>query len=1103
MRSKLLLILMAILVAMPVLAESPGKASMPKASQLLDTDNWIDINKILMLMSNDGVFGTDLGLTLGKTDGLYFPFTSVDDILSGANNTSVIYSSGIWLGAIDNANGDTLIAVAEYSEEYLPGLIDTITGLSDDTLLTTPEYRVYALEKDSTGAWITTSNDWINWPTSQGAPTDTVSGQPKTIGDQMLWTVFNDAWSGVHTNNAGSTAPLGVEAQLTTFGFKREDALGNVVFLRYKLMNKGGKDLRNMYVSLWADPDLGGASDDLVGCDTLLSLGYTYNATNKDNSYGSRPPAVGYDFFQGPLEFTGDDADTALMWNGQKFPQYRNLPMSSFNKYINGTDPNSKVETYSFMAGLDKTGSGMVPYEYPQNSGNIIPFQKSGDPVTGLGDVDNNPADRRMMLTTGPFDFAPGDSTEILAAIIVGQGSDRLTSVTALKYYDKFAQSAYDLNFELPEPPASPQVSVANLNGEITLSWNTLSEDNHGDFPFEGYTVFQGESPSGPWTRLVNYDLNNAVGIIFDEQFDLTDGVVVVKPVKFGSDGGIQRFYTTTEDAINGGALNNVTQYFYKVEAYSYDPASTPKTLTSAAFVTTTPQGPIAGETYQQGVGDVLTNVHIGASDGSVEPLVVDPSALTGDNYRVEFFMAVDTIVDTSATPDSLILTEVGEAWGVRNARTGELAVYRWFNQSGGNDYPVADGIMWRVLGPALNFKSFEMVQNAAGPIDPPVASAFHFQGFPTPGDLDPDISYQAIRDTTIDSSVTPPETLITGVRWGIHTADNGGTNDGGTRGTYTAFLSRTTRDGGNWPLIIPYDFEMRFTGSNDNPGVNGSYAFEAFGDGTVFWVPFELWNIGIATPDDPSDDFKLVPWILDDAGPNFEGDDKYGLESWGDSNNGEGDWEHSASGGNNDPYTDWVYWTSPDNETPGTAGYDAAEALMLGGTYAGDNEHEVMARTVLVSWNGGSAPPFLADHPEQGTVFRIVSTKPNQHADTFNVATQAPVLVTNEAGLQKIRAVPNPYYLFSSYDDNTYRRQLRFTNLPQKATINIYNIAGDLVATVQKDSPESWVSWNVETANGIPVASGIYIYVVEASGYGQYIGKMAIFTEKEQLNAY
>ncbi len=112
-------------------------------------------------------------------------------------------------------------------------------------------------------------------------------------------------------------------------------------------------------------------------------------------------------------------------------------------------------------------------------------------------------------------------------------------------------------------------------------------------------------------------------------------------------------------------------------------------------------------------------------------------------------------------------------------------------------------------------------------------------------------------------------------------------------------------------------------------------------------------------------------------------------------------------------------------------------------------------------------------------------------------------MLVTNEAGLQKIRAVPNPYYLFSDYDDNTYRRQLRFTNLPQKATINIYNIAGDLVATVQKDSPESWVSWNVETANGIPVASGIYIYVVEAAGYGQYIGKMAIFTEKEQLNAY
>ena len=50
-----------------------------------------------------------------------------------------------------------------------------------------------------------------------------------------------------------------------------------------------------------------GFTDDLVGCDTLpdgtgkpRSLGYVYNSTNNDGGYGSKPPALGYDFFQGP-----------------------------------------------------------------------------------------------------------------------------------------------------------------------------------------------------------------------------------------------------------------------------------------------------------------------------------------------------------------------------------------------------------------------------------------------------------------------------------------------------------------------------------------------------------------------------------------------------------------------------------------------------------------------------------------------------------------------------------------------------------------------------------------------------------------------------------
>ena len=52
--------------------------------------------------------------------------------------------------------------------------------------------------------------------------------------------------------------------------------------------------------------DLGDATDDYIGSDPAAGLGYVYNADTLDGNgagttYGAAPPAVGYDFFQGPL----------------------------------------------------------------------------------------------------------------------------------------------------------------------------------------------------------------------------------------------------------------------------------------------------------------------------------------------------------------------------------------------------------------------------------------------------------------------------------------------------------------------------------------------------------------------------------------------------------------------------------------------------------------------------------------------------------------------------------------------------------------------------------------------------------------------------------
>ena len=106
--------------------------------------------------------------------------------------------------------------------------------------------------------------------------------------------------------------------QVTLWAYDRENALGNAIFKRYKLIYKGtsdtpdGSTIDNMYIAQWSDPDLGSFGDDLVGVDTLLNLAYVYNSSPVDEAFESfnlPPPAVGYVFLQGPIvESPGDTA---------------------------------------------------------------------------------------------------------------------------------------------------------------------------------------------------------------------------------------------------------------------------------------------------------------------------------------------------------------------------------------------------------------------------------------------------------------------------------------------------------------------------------------------------------------------------------------------------------------------------------------------------------------------------------------------------------------------------------------------------------------------------------------------------------------------------
>jgi hypothetical protein len=268
-----------------------------------------------------------------------------------------------------------------------------------------------------------------------------------------------------------------MEIRQTVFSLASAGALGNIVFVRYRLSNAGTvtESLDSVIFSVWADPDLGDHLDDLVGVDVPIDAGYTYQNT-PDAQYGVNPPCFMIDFFSGPASYIPDSTftdvdgdgeytegtdiplDTAYIKRGillgiTELPGAINLPISSFVHYQQSDptlgDPNTEFEARFYMEGLNQVGEVHDPCTV--NLGAVLGgvdcetvdprFWYSGDPVTSVGWINVVATDQRQMQNTGPFQLKVGQEVEIMVAYIVGQGSDPLSSITVARDIDFGASS--------------------------------------------------------------------------------------------------------------------------------------------------------------------------------------------------------------------------------------------------------------------------------------------------------------------------------------------------------------------------------------------------------------------------------------------------------------------------------------------------------------------------------------------------------------------------------------------------------------------------------------------------------------------------------------
>lgn len=99
---------------------------------------------------------------------------------------------------------------------------------------------------------------------------------------------------------------------------------------------------------------------------------------------------------------------------------------------------------------------------------------------------------------------------------------------------------------------------------------------------------------------------------------------------------------------------------------------------------------------------------------------------------------------------------------------------------------------------------------------------------------------------------------------------------------------------------------------------------------------------------------------------------------------------------------------------------------------------------------------------------------------------------------IKSVYAVPNPYRTGGSrLTQENYHNfpddKIRFVNVPEKATMRIYTVAGDLVWETKHDGFDGNIEWDVRNLGGNDVSSGVYIFKVEAENGDVVYGRLVI----------
>ena len=847
---------------------------------------------------------------------------------------------------------------------------------------------------------------------------------------------------------------LGLE--IVVDGFQWSYApLYDFFILEYRVKNVGGETLEDVFMAFRYDVDISSNETGTASysADDFIALDQTPDALNPE-AHPNRYLSYGFSNASAP-GYIGLRVLDAYVGDNPQDPGAK-IPFTAHKRITINTDPTTDAEMYAYIS------------------------------VPGVDPLPANYDDQRFVQSYGPVEsLAPGQEFTIVTAVAIGEG------LAGLQGAADWAQKLYDDDYVAPAPPPSPVVTAYPADGQVTLIWDSAKQwlgKNIEEYVdptdpekiFEGYRVYRRDtsydpdtgSPVEDWTMLMEFDKPSATGNFFtvthvgkrsdatiasggDEPFFADFFKNAVYAIKFNSG-------TTFE-------IINTTLW----EVMAHNPEFPAKGEGYAVVKDPNTGEPHPDGTYRSGERIYFGGLYVIITDGASGPpvagdifrVVSTPSLALGEDAGIKNFYTDEgltngvqytyavTSFDTGNPKTGLISMESSQIETMLHVvPRAQPAGYREATVEV-EDRGVPVTVEPMVLAPNdVKGDQYKIVWQGAKQIGP----GAYMTG---PGYQPP--TYEIINLTT-------NQTVVEQQPFEWYDPIHGEAVEVLSPMFDGVILKITGRDVSyGAPDENPINNVELTAGSV--PGWAVDIQSPGFGENTwpnIFWATYyRPHRYSITFIDDTH-----VRVVDEDTGEEIPFNDQraegYAIfgAGWGDTFNREA--------------------------TP-----DFFRIYIRGGyVFIKDPNHEISTGDVFIVEMGGISAP--------------------REGDELLLTTQGPSLAAEDikAELERIRVVPNPYFITNRAVTAEGTDKIFFTRLPPQCTIRIYTLAGELVREIEHESIASFnaderlaqgdkggtETFDLLNLYNQALASGVYIYHVEAHDdnndvIGYKIGRFAI----------